>query len=327
LCETLDLRLVNKRVFESLIKAGAFDDMARADRSLASVPSRVLRPRLLAAIDAACEHGARFQRDQSEGQAHLFGFVQDGLHDGAGDAEARALLPEAAPWADGEQLAFEKETLGLYWSGHPADRYVDDLKAFGAKLIVELPDQTPAEQKSSQWGPGGPRPIEPDTSVGGVITGLRPLKTRKGDRMAVFSLEDAGGAVEVIVFPDAFQRAASLVENGAMVLVRGKLEQDEDSVRLLASEVLPIDALRERLAREVSIRMTRPADSGVFHVLDEIFSRHRGDRRVSFEMEVPAEPVRLRVKADLSSQIRVRPSSSLIAEVEQVVGAGAVTLR
>lgn len=145
--------------------------------------------------------------------------------------------------------------------------------------------------------------------------------------MAVFSIEDSEGSVEVIAFPEAFQRAAGLIEVGTMVLVRGKLERDEESVRVLASEVLPIESVRERLAREVAIRVSMPASRGVFETLGEIFSRHRGDRRVSFEIEVPSAPTRLRVKADLSSQIRVRPSSTLIAEVEQVVGHGAVSLR
>jgi DNA polymerase-3 subunit alpha len=135
------------------------------------------------------------------------------------------------------------------------------------------------------------------------------------------------GGVEVVVFPEAFQRSASLIEVGTMVLVRGKLERDDESVRILASEILPIDAVRERLAREVAIRVKMPAGRGVFEALGEIFARHRGDRRVSFEMEVPGGPMGLRVRADVTSQIRVRPSPALIAEVEQLVGPGTVSLR
>ena len=101
--------------------------------------------------------------------------------------------------------------------------------------------------RADSWGPGGPKPIEPDTSVGGIVAACRPLKTRKGDSMAVFTLEDAQGGVEVIVFPEAFQRSAGLIETGTLVLVRGKLERDDESMRLLASEILPLDSLRERL--------------------------------------------------------------------------------
>jgi DNA polymerase III subunit alpha len=326
LCEDLDLRLFNKRVFESLIKAGAFDSLATADRSLAALGPAAFRPRLIAAIDAACEHGARHQRDRDEGQAQLFG-LGDEVHVDAGESAKTMALPEAPAWTEVDQLAFEKETLGLYWSGHPMDRFAIELKEFGARSTGELAQMPGSGSRSDAWGPGGPKPIEPDTSIGGVVGACRQLKTRKGDKMAVFTLEDSEGGVEVIAFPEAYQRAGSLIEPGTMVLVRGKLERDDESVRVLASEISSIESVRERLTREVAIRLTVPAGRGLFEALGEIFSRHRGDRRVSFEIELPGDSRRLRVTADVSSQIRVRPSSRLIAEVEQVVGRGAVSLR
>jgi DNA polymerase-3 subunit alpha len=143
----------------------------------------------------------------------------------------------------------------------------------------------------------------------------------------VFTLEDAIGGVEIVVFPEAYQRAAGLIETGTLVLVRGKLERDDDTVRILATEIAPLESVRERLAREVSIHLKRPADRGMLETLGEIFSRHRGDRKVSFEVETGEPPNRLRVRVDVSSQIRVRPSPALISEVEQVVGAGTVELR
>jgi DNA polymerase-3 subunit alpha len=322
LTQDLDLRLVNKRVFESLVKAGAFDSLTESDPALAGLPTTIRRARLFAAIDAACEHGARMQRDQIEGQAQLFGGFGDD-----NETQAAITLPDAPPWTESEQLAFEKETLGLYWSGHPVDRYAGELKEYGARTTLELADLQPAPARDDPWGPGGRKPIEPDTSIGGIVAACRQLKTRKGDRMAVFTLEDALGGVEVIAFPEAYQRAAGLIETGTMVLVRGKLERDDESVRILAAEIAPLDSVRERVAHEVAIRMTMPATRGVFEQLGEIFSRHRGDRRVSFEIELPASAHRLRVKADVSSQIRVRPSPSLVAEVEQVVGHGSVSLR
>ena len=145
--------------------------------------------------------------------------------------------------------------------------------------------------------------------------------------MAVFTLEDAQGGVEIVAFPEAYQRAAGLIEIGTLVLVRGKLERDEETVRIVAADVVPLDTVRELIAREVAIHLRRPADRGTLETLGEIFSRHRGDRKVSFEVETGMAPHRLRVTVDVSSQIRVRPSSSLVAEVEQVIGPGAVELR
>jgi DNA polymerase III alpha subunit len=110
-----------------------------------------------------------------------------------------------------------------------------------------------------------------------------------------------------------------------MVLVRGKLERDDESVRILASEIVPIETVRERLAREVKIRIRKPANETVQALL-EVVNRHRGDRRLSFEVETDS-PRPLRVSVDVSAQIRVRPSPALVAEVEQIVGPGAVSLR
>ncbi len=141
--------------------------------------------------------------------------------------------------------------------------------------------------------------------------------------MAVFTIEDAQGGVEVIAFPDTYQRSAGLIESGTLVLVRGKLERDDESVRVLASEIAPLDSVRERVTREVKIRLKAPAN-GIFQALLDIVSRHRGDRKVSFEVETAGH---LRVRVDVSAQIRVRPSPALIAEVEQVAGAGSVELR
>jgi DNA polymerase-3 subunit alpha len=322
LCEDLDLRLVNKRVFESLIKAGAFD----AFGTDAAMPSAALRPRLLASIDSACEHGARLQRDRDEGQAQLFGLLDEG-HEDAGGAAAPASLPGAKPWTEAEQLGYEKETLGLYWSGHPVDRYAGALREFGARTVADLAEAQPVPETNGAWGSAGRKPIEPDTSVGGIVATCRQLRTRKGDRMAVFTLEDAVGGVEIVVFPEAYQRAADLIEIGTLLLVRGKLERDDETVRIVATEIAPLDSVRERVAREVAIHFRKPADRGMLETLGEIFSRHRGDRKVSFEVETGEAPNRLRVRVDVGSQIRVRASPALVSEVEQVVGAGTVELR
>ncbi|MGE3510780.1 MAG: OB-fold nucleic acid binding domain-containing protein, partial [Vicinamibacterales bacterium] len=198
-------------------------------------------------------------------------------------------------------------------------------KEYGARTTAQLMEMEP-KPVVSEWGPGGRKPIEADAAVGGVIATARQLKTKKGDRMAVFTLEDAQGGIEVLCFPDTYQKCGALIEVGGMVIVRGKLEKDDESARVLATDIAPIDTVRERIAREVAIRV-RIADRQVFEALGEVFARHRGDRRVSLEIELPADARRLRVKADISGQIKVRPSSSLIAEVEQIVGQGSVSLR
>ncbi len=297
LCEHADLRLVNKRVLESLVKAGALDSFAAGGGSVAA-----RRARLFAAGDKALEHGARLQRDRDKGQSQLFGGAET---DAAGGHPVS--LPEAPPWTEAQQLAGEKEALGFYMSGHPLERFAHELKAFGAQRIAEL------------TAPEG------DVWTGGIVSGLRPLKTRKGDRMAVFMLDDVAGSVEVVVFPETFGKHASLIEADAMLLVRGKFEKDDESARIVATELLPIAALTERTTREVVIHLSgRSQARRTMQALAELLARHRGDRKVSLELDVQGQRA-LRVRADVAQ--RVRPSERLVTEVEQLCGAGSVELR
>ena len=331
LCEELDLRIANKRVFEALVKSGACDSLLHGTHD---APLRVARARLFAAIDSACEHGSRMQRNKDLGQVDLFG---DGL-----PSAQNVPLPDAAPWTEIEQLNYEKESLGLYWTGHPMDRHADDLHAIGAKTTADLLPRRDAEEAAATEGddassppvpapPVGPptsRTVVEEVSIGGIVSGLRPLKTRKGDRMCVFMLDDATGSVEVVVFPEAFKQHGHLADNGRMVLVKGKFERDDESARILAAEITPIEMVAERLAKAVAIRLsTPPHGRATFEKLWDVFAHHKGDRRVAFDIELKDSDRHLRVKVDVNSQIRVRPSESLVAEVEKICGTGSVSLR
>src|SRR6185503_17786593 len=339
LCEILDLRLANKRVFEALIKSGACDSLVPQVGGPEGPPLRLARARLLASTDAACDHGARTQRDKDLGQSDLFGGSDE--HGAPGHAQ----LPDVPSWTEMEQLNYEKEALGLYWTGHPVDRYADDLREYGAKSIADLnvkkqldevgepqgfapqvngDDQGGASLHGSPNG-NGQRGKGEEVSIGGIVSGLRPLKTRKGDRMCVFLLEDAAGSIEIVVFPEAFKQHGHLADNGQTVLVKGKFERDDESARIIASEIAPIGIVRERLAKSVAIRLTTPpADRATFERLWDLFARHKGDRRVAIVLH--ERDRHMRITVDVNG-IRVRPSETLVAEVEKICGSGSVTLR
>jgi DNA polymerase-3 subunit alpha len=328
LSEDVDLRLVNKRVLESLIKGGALDSLASGNGGESPASVRV-RPRLLAALDGAVDYGNRHQRDRDRGQAQLFGGVEEG-EPGHGDLQ----LPAAAPWTDAQQLVCEKEALGLYLSGHPIDRHEEDLAAYGARSLADLlGSQEAAGAPPDEEEPGdGGRPaavrVSEDVSVGGIVASIRQLKTKKGDRMAAFMLDDPHGTVEVVVFPEAFSKAAALLQTDAIVLVKGRFERDDESTRLLASEILPIEAVREQLAREVVVRMTSPPhDRRTFEDVSGVLGRHKGDRRVAFLVTTSTTQPPLCVRVELSGQVRVRPSEQLVADLERICGSGSVTLR
>jgi DNA polymerase-3 subunit alpha len=299
-----------------------------------------MRAQLFAAIDGACDHGSRQQRNRDVGQFDMFGGGE------TSDGEAAAIpLPDVQPWTEIEQLNFEKESLGLYWSGHPIDRYAADLAEYGAKITAELNVKRESAAGEDDAGdedgaavasvgptssPAAPPParVAEEISIGGIVSGLRPLKTRKGDRMCVFMLDDADGSIEVVVFPETFKQYGHLGENGQMVLVKGKFERDDDSARVLASEIQPIDIVRERLAKAVAIRLSTPAaDRATFEKLWDVFAQHKGDRRVAFDIELNEPSRHLRVKVDVNAQIKVRPSERLVSEVEKICGAGSVSLR
>jgi DNA polymerase-3 subunit alpha len=342
LCEVLDLRLVNKRVFEALVKSGACDSLVTAEsapgtdrpaHAAGAQPLRESRPRLLAAVDAAVESGSRMQRDRDLGQVDLFGGADRAV-------VASMLLPPAPAWSEIEQLNYEKESLGLYWSGHPIDRFADDLREYGARTTAELLPRRDGEDLDPDAGGdtgAGAAGIPPngrgarqaeEISIGGIVSAIRPLRTRKGDRMCVFMLDDATGSVEVVVFPDPFKLYGHLIEAGQLLLVKGRFERDDDSSRVLASEMGPVELVRERLSTAVAIRLaTPPHGRTTFEKLWDVFAQHKGDRRVAFDLEIRERNRPLRVKVEVHGQIRVRPSEQLVSAVERICGAGSVSLR
>ncbi len=296
--ENVDMRLVNKKVFESLAKAGAFDTLAPPT----SKGPLHWRARIVANLDRLVDHGGRFQRDRDQGQTGLFG----GDFEPA-TADPHAGLAEAKPWSETEALTYEKEALGLFMSGHPVVRYASAIAAVGAKRLGELTQP------------------EADVSTAGIVTGIRQLKTKRGDRMAVFMLEDEAGKVEVVVFPEAYNRYGGLIVDDALLMVRGKFEKDEDSSSIKATELTPLDVIRNRTISEVLVTVPAGKGSREFATsLQAAFEKHPGDRRVSILIDT-GQGDGMRVKTQ--TQRRVRPSDAFISDVEALCGAGSVELK
>ena len=306
LCEEVDLRLVNKRVLESLVKAGAFDSLLEEDGPGMTTPNgaatRRRRAQLCAAVDGAIEHGGRRQRNRDRGQTELFGESDTGGPDG------RAMrLPDVAPWTEAQQLAFEKDALGLYLSGHPLDRFSEDLERAGVRRIEALTAS------------------EASVTVSGIISQCRHLRTKKGDPMAVVTLEDRVGRLETVVFPESFRRFGGLLDTDKLVVVTGKFELDDESSRLIASEVRPIDTVLGDMGRAIAIHLASPpADRATLEALAEVLGRHHGSGRVALEIELRGQSPPVKVRAMLSAT-RIRPSDRLVEEVERLCGKGAVS--
>ena len=302
LCENVDLQVVNKRVLESLVKAGAFDSLRSGGPEGNGAGRRLRSAQLLALVDSALDHGSRRQRSRSSGQEELFG-ESDAL-----DPEGAAVrLPDVPAWTEDEQLKFEKEALGLYLSGHPIDRFRKELARAGAQPMAALAEPAPS------------------VTVGGIVSDVRSLKTRKGDPMAVVTVEDREGRLEVVVFPETFRKYGRFLEKEALVAVTGKLEIDDETARLVASEVRRVDALLSAAGRPLTIRFASPpADRATLEALKEVLGRHYGDGRVVLEIELRRQVPPLRVRAGLN-RVRVQPSERLLEDIEKVCGKGAVS--
>ena len=299
LCEEADLRLVNKRVLESLTKAGAFDSLIK---NVAEIPKNDLRAQLLAISDRALEHGNRRQRDRDRGQTELFS-----ESDADGPAGETVRLPGVTPWTDAQQLLYEKEALGLYLSGHPVDRFVSHLTARNIKRIEALVEGSASE------------------SIVGIVGQRKLLTTKKGLPMAVVTLEDRGGRLEAVLFPDVYKRHASEIEPDSLVVASGRLQKDEEASRLIVSDLVLMADLVEESRRVMAIRLAAPPhDRRTLESLAEIFGRHEGDGKVSLEIDLLKKQHPLRLTAALS-QVRIRLSDQLLEEVEQLCGKGTVS--
>jgi DNA polymerase-3 subunit alpha len=292
-CERVDLRAVNRRVIESFVKSGSFDSLEPQ------------RSSLFAAIDRAMETGQKQQRDREQGQHSLFGMLA-----GGGDgAPVPPRIPQTVPWGEGERLAFEKESLGFFISGHPLERFRAELEQWVTCTTGRLSER--AEM--------------PEVSMGGIITGLRLIKTKKGDRMASFLLEDLEGSVEALVFPETYKKTAGRLADDQLVLVKGKAEMlDEGRGRILVADVLPLEQAKLAEARFVTIRVAVSCwDRSKGERLRDILGSHRGECPVTLEF---VRPGAFAVALAPSAFYRVRPDPVLRDEVEALLGPGALVL-
>ena len=293
-CERVDTRAVNRRVVESFIKSGTFDSLDKR------------RSALFAAIDKAMEAGQKQQRDREQGQSNLFGMLGT---DEEPASEALARLPDAPDWPEGERLTYEKETLGFFITGHPLERYRPDIQQWATTSTAGLAGLTESRE----------------VVMIGIITALRLLKTKKGDRMASFVLEDLDGSIETLVFPKTYQEVAARLADDLVVLVKGRAEGQEDAKpKLLASELLPLDQAKMLEARHVTLRIPTTAwDRSKGERLREILDSHRGECPVSLELTRPGA---FAVTLAAGASFRVKPDAALKDKVEALLGTGTLLL-
>jgi len=291
-CENVDLRLLNKRVMESLIKSGAMDSLGR-------------RAQLMAVLDKAMDQAQKTQRDAESGQHGLFGVFQQ--EEAPVDNHK---LPDTPDWDEHVRLAAEKEILGFFITGHPLEKYRDKLEDLRA-----LSTQDMGAMKASTGK-------DENITTAGIITNVRVLKSKRGDFYAQGTLEDMSGSVDMLVFPEAYRKLQDKVKLEVPVLIRGGVRIEEGAnPKLTVNEITPLEDAKVPLPRSLRIRIfSEKATDGTVDALHTLFSERKGEAKVLFDVEREGD---FMVVMEAEGY-NVLPDRAFIARVEELCGRGAV---
>ncbi|MHB8174629.1 MAG: DNA polymerase III subunit alpha, partial [Nitrospirota bacterium] len=292
-CRKVDLRKVNKRVIEGLIKCGAFDSTG------------VSRPKMMAALDRAMDGANQLARERQAGQTSMFDML---LEDSGPSSKVEEEYPAVAEWNEATLLSYEKETMGFYITGHPLARYETEARRFARNSSAELPEL----------------PDGREVTIMCVVMSKKIATTKKGDRMANLTVEDLQGTVEVIVFPEQYKASETLLSGDAPLLVTGIVDRGEKGVKLKALRILPLSEVREKMTTRVDIRISgtgaTPED---LLRLREVILRHKGSCPLYLKINLPRHGnAALSLKA--GGEHSVAPTELLVDEVEGLLGVGTV---
>ncbi len=286
-CKKVDQRRVNRRVIEGLIKCGALDGTGAR------------RAQMMDAVDMMMDQATRHQEQEAIGQFSIFDSMDDA---------SEPALPGTPEWKENTLLAYEKESMGFYISGHPLAAFQDDMKRYATSTTETL------EQVSDGK----------DVTICGIIAGLKQKVTKKGDKMAILNLEDLLGAVEVIVFPELYKSAHHLLLTDTPLIIAGQLDKSEQGNKIKAVRIHLLTDVKKKGAVRLDIKLnaTGLTQDDLLKVKD-ILLRYKGEIPVFLRLQNPSRKDSL---ISVGREIRVNPSDKLIAEIESVLGAGAVSL-
>jgi DNA polymerase-3 subunit alpha len=287
-CENIDLRAANKQVLESLIKAGAFDRLGGN------------RAQMMAGLQSAMEHGADTQTDKLNGQMRFFG--QQTQPDYSQD---QSRLPYADPWPEQMMLMYEKEVLGFYVTSNPLSHCAETINIFSNINTAQIAETTQ----------------EREVTIGGMITKIRYNVTKSGknpgQKMAVFTLLDLQGQVEVVVFPNILNQFAKLVASDKVVFVRGRLDFRREKPNIIASEIITYDDATDKLAGKVRIDLdAKDVTKEKVARIKTICQHHRGKSSVYVAIRTDKG----RVYASADRNLAVNPDPDFCREIRHLLG-------
>lgn len=290
-CQRVDLRLVNKRVIESLIKCGAFDSLGAK------------RSQLFAIVDKAIEAGALAQRDRARGQASLLEMMGTYGTSGLYPFE----LPDLPEWPREQLLAAEKETLGFYITGHPLADFQEVIRRHATCTTDELLAKRDKET----------------VKLCAIVVAVKEINTKNGDRMAFVTLEDLAGTVEAVAFPDLYRQHMLDLVKDAAVLVKGQVDHAEEAVKLLLTDVQPLPALQgEGEVVEITVVEER-LNQEALRDLKALIERHSGKASILLRLVIADGR---EVTIATSPKLSVAPSQAFKEAVESLLGPGSLSI-
>jgi len=278
-------KFVNRKVLESLIKAGAFDSLGWK------------RSQLFHLIDKMIDYSHEYQKVRTSKQNYLFG---------ASQVEPPPVPPEIkdmSEWDESLSLSYEKDALGFYITGHPLAQYGKSLSKLVSRSIHQFDDE---------------KDFNTEVTVAGIITTMKSLKTKKDERMATFTLEDLSGRIEVVVFPDAFKTYYDLLSEDQLVWIKGKFLGEGENRRIHLVQIMPLDEALQKQAKRMFLRIFLPGiEESVFKDLKKILEKHEGECPVFFELETPHSYRMIVQSVDIEG---VAPSEELSRNIEDLLG-------
>jgi DNA polymerase-3 subunit alpha len=240
---------VNKKTMEVLIRTGAFD-------SFYPMKSKVTRQALFKAMESITAWAVKEAETASLGQGGLFDVVFAASGSGPSLRAPEPDIPAQPEWTHMEKLEAERELLGFYVSGHPLDPYRSLLRSVTSTNVEKIMEQaregklTKKEEGPVDWkARKAAQASEPQ--LGGILTSVKEISTKKGDRMAFLTLEDYGGKIEVICFPKTFEKCRDSIRVGNVVVVRGQVEGNEQGAKVLASHLESLEAASQEKIKNV----------------------------------------------------------------------------
>jgi DNA polymerase-3 subunit alpha len=300
LCRRIDLRKINRRVLESLIRAGALDGIgphlaADAQEGVNVAGDRTSRATMLASLNAALAVADQHSKTQAAGQVDLFG-------EAASSVDTR-VYTNVVEWTEDQRLEGEKETLGLYLTGHPIARYAEEL--------ARITDATIAELKPTK---------DRTVVVAGLVVGMRAMQTRRGDRMAFVTLDDRTGRLELAVFSDLYSQCRELLVKDTLLVVEGQVSVDEytGGFKMSADKVYNIEQARAAFATRLVISLrAEVAANGFVDELGEILQPvARGGCPVYLRYQSDAAEAEIA----LGDEWKITPTAAVLSELSRLAG-------